>query len=224
MKKYIVVIISLITITLLMLTACSNNASSNDSVKDEMTFEEEQTRFYDDFPEVDKAPLVTIELDSGEEIVLELYPDIAPITVANFISLVESGFYDSLGFHRVIENFMIQGGDPLGNGLGGPDYSIPGEFKSNGYDNTLNHERGVISMARSQSPDSAGSQFFIMHADSDHLDGDYAAFGRVIDGIEVIDQIAAVETKKDDVPVIKQVMTRVTVDTQGVDYPEPLKK
>ena len=136
----------------------------------------------------EKNPIVTIQMKKGDVIKLELYPDIAPNTVNNFISLVKKGFYDGLTFHRIIEGFMIQGGDPDGNGTGGPDYSIPGEFSINGFNNTLSHDPGVISMARSQHPDSAGSQFFIMHKKASHLDGSYAAFGKVIEGMDVVDK------------------------------------
>ena len=163
-------------------------------------------------------PVATIEMENGGVITLELYPDIAPNTVANFVELANAGFYDGLIFHRVISGFMIQGGDPLGLGYGGPGYSIKGEFEANGVQNDLSHQRGVISMARSQAPDSAGSQFFIMHADVPQLDGQYAAFGRVIEGIEVVDQIAAVQTDATDRPTQDQVMKSVRVDTHGVDY------
>ncbi len=156
-------------------------------------------------------PIVTIEMEDGGVIRLELYPDIAPITVDNFVSLVKKGFYDGLIFHRVISGFMIQGGDPQGTGMGGPGYTIKGEFKSNGVVNNIRHERGVISMARSMMPDSAGSQFFIMHADAPHLDGQYAAFGRVIEGIEEVDKIAAASTSRGDRPVNDQRMKKVTV-------------
>ena len=156
-------------------------------------------------------PIVTIEMEDGGVIRLELYPDIAPITVDNFVSLVRKGFYDGLIFHRVISGFMIQGGDPKGTGMGGPGYTIKGEFKANGVVNNIRHERGVISMARSMMPDSAGSQFFIMHADAPHLDGQYAAFGRVIEGIEEVDKIAAARTSRGDRPVNDQRMKKVTV-------------
>ena len=156
-------------------------------------------------------PIVTIEMEDGGVIRLELYPDIAPITVDNFVSLVKKGFYDGLIFHRVISGFMIQGGDPEGTGMGGPGYTIKGEFRANGVVNNIKHERGVISMARSMMPDSAGSQFFIMHADAPHLDGQYAAFGRVIEGIEEVDKIAAARTSRGDRPVTDQRMKKVTV-------------
>ena len=168
-------------------------------------------------------PIVTFEMENGGIMKAELYPEIAPNTVNNFISLVSKGFYDGLIFHRVIPGFMIQGGDPMGNGMGGPEYSIRGEFKSNGFNNTLLHSRGVLSMARSMMPNSAGSQFFVMHEDAPHLDGQYAAFGKVIEGIEVVDQICDVRTDYNDKPRIPQVMKKVTVETFGVEYPEPEK-
>ncbi|MDU1348748.1 peptidylprolyl isomerase [Clostridium faecium] len=157
-------------------------------------------------------------MEDGSKIKIELYPDAAPNTVRNFISLANSNFYDGLIFHRVIPDFMIQGGDPEGTGIGGPGYSIKGEFSSNGFENNLNHDRGVISMARSQDKNSAGSQFFIMHKNSPHLDGEYAAFGKVIEGMEVIDKIAAVETDNQDKPKEDVKMKKVTVDTFGVEY------
>ncbi len=159
-----------------------------------------------------KNPMVTITMDDGKEIRLELYPELAPITVENFVKLVKQGFYDGLTFHRIIPGFMIQGGDPDGNGTGGPGWHIKGEFASNGVKNDLKHTRGVISMARSMDPNSAGSQFFIMHADSPHLDGDYAAFGKVVDGLDEVDRIASTPTDWQDAPVISVTMTKVTVE------------
>ena len=165
-------------------------------------------------------PIVTIEMESGKTIKLELYPEIAPNTVANFVSLASKGYYDGLIFHRVIPGFMIQGGDPTGTGMGGPGYTIKGEFARNGYRvNTLRHTRGVISMARSGMPNSAGSQFFIMHADAPHLDGSYAAFGKVTEGIETVDEIASVRTDRQDRPTTEQKMRKVTVETFGKEYP-----
>lgn len=166
-------------------------------------------------------PIVTFEMKDGDVFYVELYPDIAPNTVNNFISLVKKGFYNGLCFHRVIEGFMIQGGDPKGNGTGGPGYTIRGEFSKNGFKNDLKHKRGVISMARSMMPNSAGSQFFIMHADAPHLDGQYAAFGQVIDGMDVVDKIAEVNVDYNDKPLRDQVIKTVTVDTNGVEYDEP---
>src|SRR5690625_2432795 len=166
-------------------------------------------------------PIVTMEMESGENIEIELYPEVAPNTVNNFIFLIEEGFYDGLIFHRVIPDFMIQGGDPDGNGTGGPGYSIKGEFDSNGFDNDLKHTRGVISMARSQSPDSAGSQFFIMVNDSPNLDGDYAGFGEVTDGMDTVDKIVETERDNNDKPLEDQTMKKVEVDTKNFDYDEP---
>ena len=170
-------------------------------------------------------PIVTFEMENGRLMKAELYPDKAPNTVNNFISLVSSGFYNGIIFHRVIEGFMIQGGDPAGVGTGGPGYNIKGEFAMNGFkQNDLKHERGVLSMARAMHPDSAGSQFFIMHKNSSHLDGQYAAFGKIIEGIEVVDEIASVKTDWNDKPKTPQVMKKVTVETFGVQYPDPIKR
>ena len=169
-----------------------------------------------------KNPLVTFETTAGT-ITAELYPEIAPNTVNNFISLINKGFYDGLIFHRVIKGFMIQGGDPDGVGTGGPGYSIKGEFAINGVENNLKHTAGVLSMARSMMPDSAGSQFFIMHKDAPHLDGQYAAFGKVTDGMDTVNAIAETETDYSDAPLEPQMIIKVTVDTDGVDYPEPEK-
>ncbi len=168
-------------------------------------------------------PIVTMQIKDGGTIKVELYPEIAPNTVNNFISLVKKGYYDGLIFHRVISGFMIQGGCPDGSGMGGPGYGIKGEFTSNGFKNDLKHEAGVISMARSQSPNSAGSQIFIMHKNSPHLDGMYAGFGKVCDGMEEVNRIAEVQTVPGDRPVVDVVMEKVTVDTFGVEYPEPEK-
>ncbi len=168
--------------------------------------------------------VVTFEMENGKIMKAELYPDKAPNTVNNFISLVSDGFYDGLIFHRVISGFMIQGGDPAGVGTGGPGYNIKGEFAINGFKgNDLKHERGVLSMARAMAPNSAGSQFFIMHKNSSHLDGQYAAFGKLTDGFEVLDEIASVKTDWNDKPKIPQVMRKVTVETFGIDYPKPVK-
>ena len=170
-----------------------------------------------------KNPIVTITMKGGDMIKLELYPEIAPISVNNFISLINKHFYDGLIFHRVINGFMIQGGCPEGTGMGGPGYSIKGEFAQNGVQNTLKHTEGVLSMARAMHPDSAGSQFFIMHKNAPHLDGSYAAFGKVIEGMEVVNKIAETATDYSDRPLEKQIMESVVVDTFGVDYPEPEK-
>ena len=170
-----------------------------------------------------KNPIVTIEIENGNVMKAELYPDIAPNTVNNFISLINKGFYDGVVFHRVIPGFMIQGGDPEGTGIGGPGYSIKGEFTLNGFKNDLKHEKGVLSMARTMVPDSAGSQFFIMVEKSPHLDGQYAAFGKVIEGIEEADRIVSVRRDFNDKPKEPQTMKKVTVETFDVEYPEPEK-
>lgn len=168
-------------------------------------------------------PVVTFTMENGDVFKAELYPEIAPESVRNFISLINKNFYDGLIFHRVIRGFMIQGGDPQGTGMGGPGYSIKGEFASNGFKNDLKHTEGVLSMARSMFPDSAGSQFFVMHKTSPHLDGDYAAFGKVIEGMDVVNAIAETATDFRDMPLEPQVMKSVTVETFGVEYPEPNK-
>lgn len=170
-----------------------------------------------------KNPVVTIEMEDGKVIKAELYPEIAPNTVNNFISLINHKFYDGLIFHRVINGFMLQGGCPDGNGMGGPGYSIKGEFNQNGFTNQLKHTEGVLSMARAMHPNSAGSQFFIMHKNSPHLDGSYAAFGKVIEGMDVVNAIADVRTDYNDRPMKEQKMKTVTVDTFGETYPEPEK-
>lgn len=168
-------------------------------------------------------PIVTFEMENGDIMKAELYPEIAPNTVNNFISLVKKGYYDGLNFHRVISGFMIQGGCPNGTGTGGPGYNIKGEFSQNGFKNDLSHEPGVLSMARAMHPDSAGSQFFIMHQNSPHLNGAYAAFGKITEGMDVVNKIAATKTDYSDKPLEAQVMKKVTVDTFGVEYDEPEK-
>lgn len=168
-------------------------------------------------------PIVTIEMENGSLIKAELYPEIAPNTVNNFISLAKSGYYDGLTFHRVIYGFMIQGGCPDGTGMGGPGYSIKGEFSMNGFENTLRHTEGVLSMARSMMPNSAGSQFFIMHKNAPHLDGQYAAFGKVVEGMDAVNEIAECDTDYSDKPLDPQIIKKMTVETFGVDYPEPEK-
>ncbi len=170
-----------------------------------------------------KNPIVTFEMQNGDIIKAELYPEIAPNTVNNFISLINKGYYDGLIFHRVINGFMIQGGCPDGTGMGGPGYQIRGEFSTNGVKNDLKHDKGVLSMARAMNPNSAGSQFFIMHEKSPHLDGQYASFGKVIEGLKIVDTIATVQTSRGDRPVEDQVMAKVSVDTFGEAYPEPEK-
>lgn len=204
----------LLTALVVILTGCGKDTAEND----ELEFGGIGV------PDPEKShPVATLELSNGKQIVMELYPEIAPNTVNNFISLANSGFYDGTIFHRVIPNFMIQGGDPEGTGTGGPGYSIKGEFTSNGVKNHLLHVRGVVSMARSNDLDSAGSQFFIVQADSEHLDNLYATFGKVTEGLDVVDEIANLERDQNDRPVDPPVMTKVTVDTLGVDYPEPEK-
>ena len=168
-------------------------------------------------------PIITIQMKDGGVMKAELYPEIAPITVKNFVDLAAKGFYNGLIFHRVIPGFMIQGGDPQGTGMGGPGYTIKGEFSANGVRNDLKHTRGVLSMARAMDPDSAGSQFFIMHENSPHLDGQYAAFGMVIEGMDAVDRIADQSTDFSDRPREDQIMEKVTVETFGEDYPEPVK-
>ena len=168
-------------------------------------------------------PIFTITMENGAVMRGELYPETAPQSVYNFIDLANKGFYDGLIFHRVIKNFMIQGGDPTGTGMGGPGYCIKGEFFMNGVDNKLKHKRGVLSMARSSNPNSAGSQFFLMHQDSPHLDKQYAAFGKVTEGLEVIDAVASVKVDMNDRPLTEQKIASIRVDTQGIDYPEPKK-
>ncbi len=168
-------------------------------------------------------PLVTMTINGEDIIKIELYPEVAPNTVNNFISLINKGFYNGVGFHRIIKGFMIQGGDPEGTGMGGPGYCIKGEFNQNGFKNDIKHTAGVISMARTMMPNSAGSQFFIMHKDAPHLDGAYAAFGKVIEGMDIVDKLACVKTDRMDMPDEPQIMTEVTVETFGEDYPEPEK-
>ncbi|AXI09217.1 peptidylprolyl isomerase [Oceanobacillus sp. 143] len=200
-----------------LLAACGTTSSDDDSNKN--SSDQQASANYPS--DVEENPVVTIIMENDQQIVLELYPETAPNTVANFISLAEEGYYNGLIFHRVIPQFMIQGGDPEGNGAGGPGYGIKGEFSSNGFENELIHERGVISMARSSAPDSAGSQFFIMVADSPHLDGEYASFGKVTDGMEVADNIVSVERGAADKPLEDQKIKTVEVDTKGYDYPKP---
>lgn len=168
-------------------------------------------------------PIVTIEMENGDIMKAELYPDIAPNTVNNFISLIKKGFYNGIIFHRVISGFMLQGGDPDGTGMGGPGYSIRGEFSGNGFENNLKHEPGVLSMARTMMPDSAGSQFFIMHKSASHLNSQYAGFGKIIEGMNIVNKIADIECDRNDRPRETQRMKTVTVETFGVDYPEPEK-
>lgn len=220
MKKMVLLLI--IALFSMILFACSSDDTSEENSSNKENEEIEETN-HDYAEDVTENPVVTITMESGEKIVAELYPKIAPNTVANFVSLAEKGFYDGVIFHRVIPGFMIQGGDPTGTGRGGPDYSIDGEFTDNGFENSLLHERGVISMARAQDPNSAGSQFFIMVETVPQLDGQYAAFGKVIEGMEAVDQIVSVETDASDKPFENQTIQSVVVDTKGFDYPQPVK-
>lgn len=199
------------------LTGCG---AAKDSEKSEGNTTKKTEEIKDYSSKVKENPIVTITMNDDKKIVIELEPSTAPNTVANFISLVKKGFYNGLIFHRVVPDFMIQGGDPSGNGTGGPGYSIEGEFSSNGFKNDLKHERGVISMARSNDPNSAGSQFFIMVKDASHLDGEYASFGKVIEGMETVDAIVAAE-RDGERPLKDQQMKKVEVDTKGFDYPAP---
>ncbi|MGE7624549.1 peptidylprolyl isomerase [Viridibacillus sp. NPDC096237] len=200
------------------LTGCGTSTKSGQS-EGKVVKESDEKKDYSSA--VKENPIVTITMNNNEKIVIELEPSKAPNTVANFISLVKKGYYDGLIFHRVIPDFMIQGGDPSGNGSGGPGYSIEGEFSENGFENNLKHERGVISMARSNDPNSAGSQFFIMAEESPHLDREYAAFGKVIEGMETVDTIVAAKRDSADKPLEDQQMKKVEVDTKGFDYPAP---
>lgn len=214
-------IISTIFFLAMILISCGSQIKDESSGQEEVDDSNTEESSSDEQRSKDENPVVTITMENHEQIRIELYPDIAPNTVNNFISLIEEGFYDGLIFHRVIPDFMIQGGDPDGNGTGGPGYSIKGEFDSNGFDNDLKHTRGVISMARSQSPDSAGSQFFIMVNDSPNLDGDYAGFGEVTDGMDTVDKIVETERDNNDKPLEDQTMKKVEVDTKSFDYDEP---
>lgn len=199
----------------------SNNQMGNQTDNEDInaTDDNEETPVKDYSRE--DNPIVTITMENNDVIKLELYPEVAPNTVNNFISLINNGFYDELIFHRVIPNFMIQGGDPEGNGIGGPGYGIKGEFNSNNFTNELEHTRGVLSMARAQNPDSAGSQFFITVENAPHLDGEYAGFGKVTEGMEVVDTIVSVNRDGNDKPKQDQRIKTMTVDTKGIDYPEP---
>lgn len=209
MKK---TIISLLIFTLILSVGCTKSIDDTDVVNENNDEVEKEAL---------NKPKATIIVNNEEKIVIELDPNVAPNTVNNFISLAEDGFYDGLIFHRVIKDFMIQGGCPKGDGTGDPGYSIKGEFSENGFENNLSHERGVISMARAQDPNSAGSQFFIMHKDSLFLDGKYASFGKVIEGIDIVDKIAEVKTDKRDKPLEEQFIKSVTVDLNGYEFVDP---
>lgn len=214
LKKLLILSLCTITITSLSLLGCNKQTSSTSNSSFEFT-ENVET------PE--NTPIATIEVKDFGTIKAELYPNIAPNTVNNFISLANNGFYNNLTFHRIIKGFMIQGGDPKGDGTGGPGYSIKGEFKNNGVNNPLKHTKGVLSMARSNKPDSAGSQFFIVSGKADHLDGDYAAFGKVISGLDVVEKIESVKTGKNDKPETPVVIESISVELNGYDAKEPEK-
>ena len=227
LKKMISLLLAAATLSLALLAGCTGSTPAATSTAadpapaGETENNAEQTA---DTEEENMNPVITIEMENGGIITAELYPEMAPNTVANFISLVSKGYYDGVIFHRVIPGFMIQGGDPEGTGRGGPGYAIKGEFASNGFtQNTLAHERGVLSMARTKIPDSAGSQFFIMVDTADYLDGEYAAFGKVTSGMDVVDKIVNAKRNQFDKPYQDQRMKTVTVDTKGVTYPEPEK-
>ncbi|SHH50072.1 peptidylprolyl isomerase [Clostridium grantii] len=211
-KNYFLIMISMI---LVFMVGCTDKTSNNSTVNNNDNSSETPLEFNG------PKPIVTIILNDDSQMTLELYPEIAPNTVNNFISLINKKYYDGIIFHRVIEGFMIQGGDPTGTGTGGPGYSIDGEFSSNKFQNDLKHTRGVISMARSGDPNSAGSQFFIMHEDYPSLDGEYAAFGKLIEGFEVLDRIATVEKDSKDKPIEDIVMKTISVDLNGYEWKEP---
>ncbi|MEB1807347.1 MAG: peptidylprolyl isomerase [Bacillaceae bacterium] len=226
-KKMIFMMI-IVALTAFIVACGTGTEAPTDDVADQENRAEEAVPEEEGTPQEDvveqarseENPIVTITMENDEQILIELFPSIAPNTVTNFVSLIEDGFYDGVIFHRVIPGFMIQGGDPEGTGRGGPGYSIPGEFNANNFNNPLPHERGVISMARSRDPNSAGSQFFIMHDQAPHLDGQYAAFGIVIEGMETVDNIAVVETAG-EAPKEEQRMKTVTVETYGIEYGAP---
>lgn len=221
MKKFMKLILVLMCMIPALLIGCGNSAGNKESSQSKSVSDENSDNNATESTE--NLPIATIEVESFGTIQAELYPEIAPNTVNNFIALSNSGFYDNLTFHRIIKDFMIQGGDPEGNGTGGPDYSIEGEFTSNGIANSLKHTEGVLSMARAQDPNSAGSQFFIMTKAAEHLDGDYAAFGKVISGMDVVHKIENVKTGLNDKPKEDVVIKSIRVDTKGVEYPEPEK-
>jgi peptidyl-prolyl cis-trans isomerase B (cyclophilin B) len=219
-KRYFSFILITMLTCLFVLVGCGNVNSKEESNNQSKTSESNENS---PSSESKDLPIATITVDGYGVIQAELYPETAPNTVNNFIDLANKNFYNNLKFHRVIKGFMIQGGDPKGDGTGGPGYSIKGEFTSNGFPNSLKHTKGVLSMARTQNPDSAGSQFFIMSGDAPNLDGDYAAFGKVISGMDVVDKIQNVETNSADAPKKDVVITSITVDTKGVQYKEPEK-
>lgn len=221
MKRVIKIIITVMFVIPVLLIGCGNSSNTTENSKSKSISNENEENNITESTE--NLPLATIDIEGFGTIQAELYPEIAPNTVNNFIYLANSGFYDNLIFHRVIKDFMIQGGDPNGNGTGGPGYAIEGEFTSNGVANSLKHTEGVLSMARAQDPNSAGSQFFIMTGTASHLDGDYAAFGKVVSGMDVVDKIQNVKTGSNDKPKEDVVIKSIKVDTKGVEYPEPEK-
>lgn len=223
MKRNLSLYLIMILTCLFVLVGCGSTNTNNKKEADTQSKTSESNNT-NSSSENKNLPIASITVEGYGVIKAELYPEIAPNTVNNFIYLANKNFYNNLKFHRVIKGFMIQGGDPKGNGTGGPGYSIEGEFTSNGFANSLKHTKGVLSMARSQDPNSAGSQFFIMSGDAPHLDGEYAAFGKVISGLDVVDKIQNVETNPSDAPKKDVVITSITVDTKGVDYKEPKKK
>ena len=222
-NKLLNLILITILMSSLMLVGCGNTQNSTKKLADAPAAKSESSN-KDATKENKDLPVATITVDGYGVIEAELYPEVAPNTVNNFIDLANKGFYNNLKFHRIIKGFMIQGGDPKGNGTGGPGYSIEGEFTSNGFANSLKHTKGVLSMARSQDPNSAGSQFFIMTNEATHLDGEYAAFGKVISGLDLLDKIENVKTDSSDKPKEDVVIKSITVDTKGITYKEPNKK
>jgi len=222
-NKYLNLILITILMSSLILVGCGNTKISDKKVADAPVVKSESSDA-NTTKENKDLPVATITVDGYGIIKAELYPEIAPNTVNNFIDLSSKGFYDNLKFHRIIKDFMLQGGDPKGDGTGGPGYSIEGEFTSNGFANSLKHTKGVLSMARSQDPNSAGSQFFIMTKEAPHLDGEYAAFGKVISGLDVLDKIESVKTGSNDKPKEDVIIKSITVDTKGIKYKEPNKK
>jgi peptidyl-prolyl cis-trans isomerase B (cyclophilin B) len=223
-KKYLSLFLITMLMTLLVLASCGNISKSNNKEENNTPSNQSENGDISSSEESKNLPVATITVDGYGVIEAELYPEIAPNTVNNFIYLANKGFYNNLKFHRIIKNFMIQGGDPKGDGTGGPGYSIEGEFTSNGFANSLKHTKGVLSMARTQDPNSAGSQFFIMTGNAPNLDGEYAAFGKVISGLDVLDKIQNVETNSADAPKKDVIIKSITVDTKGVEYNEPKKK
>lgn len=218
-KRHFLISLSIVLCSILLVACGTTNTDDLEDPQTDHSNNEQKADLTN--TAIDENPIVTITMENDDEIIVELYPNIAPNTVNNFVSLIEDKFYDGLIFHRVIPGFMIQGGDPNGIGTGGPGYGIKGEFLSNGFENDLAHNRGVISMARSGHPDSAGSQFFLMAANTPSLDGDYAAFGEVIEGIETVDKIVGAERDRNDKPLEDQTIKTMTVDTKGYDYPKP---